>query len=176
MRMTVVGLGSRFAATLLATGLIGCAPAPPVQVVGSPADVESLAGEWTGTYKSLDGGREGSIWFKLVPGEDHAHGDVLMTPQGRSQAYARYKPGEKPGQSGASQFLSIRFVAVSKGEVSGALEPYLGPRLRLPGADDLPGTAVRERVRGHLRHAPGERQHRDGTVDSRQTARTLTAS
>jgi hypothetical protein len=95
--------------------------------VGSPADVESLAGEWTGTYTSLDGGREGSIWFKLVSGEDHAHGDVLMTPQGRSQAYARYKPGEKPGQSGASQFLSIRFVAVSKGEVSGALEPYWDP-------------------------------------------------
>jgi hypothetical protein len=112
------------AAGVLTAGLIGCAPPPPIRVVGSPSDLDSLAGEWTGTYKSRDGDRQGSIWFKVVAGEDHAHGDVLMTPQGRSEAYARYKPGEKPGQSDAPQFLAIRFVAVSKGEVSGVLEPY----------------------------------------------------
>jgi hypothetical protein len=41
-----------------------------------------------------------------VAGEDHAHGDVLMTPRGRSQAYARY--GEKATGRDATQFLSIR--------------------------------------------------------------------
>ena len=123
MRRVVITI----ATALLTAVLGGCAPAPPIRVAGSPADLESLAGEWTGTYKNLDGGREGSIWFKLVAGEDHAHGDVLMTPRGGSQAYARYKPGEKPGQSDAPQFLSIRFVGISKGEVSGSLEPYWDP-------------------------------------------------
>ncbi len=120
MRRIVIVIGT----AVLTAGLFGCGPPPPIRVVGSPADLESLAGEWTGTYKNRDGDREGSIWFKLVAGENHAHGDVLMTPRGRSEAYARYKPGEKPGQSAAPQFLSIQFVAVSKGEVSGALEPY----------------------------------------------------
>jgi hypothetical protein len=108
-----------------AGGALGCASASPVRVGGSPADLEILAGEWTGTYSSPDTGREGSIWFKLVAGEDHAHGDVLMTPRGRSQAYARY--GEKATGRDATQFLSIRFARVSGGEVEGALEPYWDP-------------------------------------------------
>jgi hypothetical protein len=122
MRSTDLLIGA-----VLLMGLVGCGPPPPVQIAGAPADIESLAGEWTGSYKSRDSSRDGTIWFKLVAGEDHAHGDVLMTPPDRSEAYARLKPGELPGQGDAPRFLAIRFVAVSRGEVSGSLEPYWDP-------------------------------------------------
>jgi len=115
-------------AMAVSASVLGCGPTPPVQIAGAPRDIAALAGEWTGTYKSQDSGREGTVWFKLVAGEDHAHGDVLMTPPDRSEAYARLKPGELPGRQDAPRFLSIRFVAVSRGEVSGSLEPYWDPQ------------------------------------------------
>ena len=114
-------------ATLVTAVALACASAPPVRVGGSRADLESIAGEWTGTYSSRDTGREGSIWFRLVAGEDHAHGDVLMTPRGRSQPYRRYAAPGPAGQQGPSEFLSIRFVVVSGQQVAGALEPYWDP-------------------------------------------------
>jgi hypothetical protein len=123
MRRITATLGT----ALLLTVALACASAPPVRVSGSRADLESIAGEWTGTYSSPDTGREGSIWFKLIAGEDHAHGDVLMTPRGRSQPYRRYGPPGMTADQGPAEFLSIRFVKVSGQEVAGTLEPYLDP-------------------------------------------------
>jgi len=111
--------------------LAACATAPPVSVRGTPAAVASLAGEWSGTYSSRATGRSGSIWFTLIEGEDHAHGDVLMTASGAASAYGRNAPDRNPnpyGQRPASgAFLTIRFVRAADGLIDGVLDPYWDP-------------------------------------------------
>jgi hypothetical protein len=139
-------------AGLLLMGAAACATAPPIPVKASRADIESLAGEWDGTYSSRDTGRSGSIWFKLIAGEDHAHGDVLMIPVGRLEPYYRHPPdgrwpvGEGPG---ATRVLTIRIAQLSVSLLDGRLDPYWDPdchceavtvfRGRLSG-DTLQGT------------------------------------
>jgi hypothetical protein len=106
--------------------LLGCGGAQtPVPVVGRQADISQLAGEWYGEYSSVESGRSGSIVFKLVAGSDSATGDVVMTPQW----VTRQGTGQMPPSQTApvSQPLSIRFVRVSGGQVSGALDPYPDP-------------------------------------------------
>jgi hypothetical protein len=108
----------------LVFSLSSCAAATIVPNQGSVADLPSLAGEWTGTYTSPDFGRQGTIWFKLVDGEDHAHGDVRMVPR-TGQPYA---PNPRPGpQREPIQFLGIRFVLISSNTVSGELDRYWDP-------------------------------------------------
>jgi hypothetical protein len=118
---------SNLPVVMLAAVLAGCGGSQaPVPVVGREADVSQLAGEWYGEYSSVESGRSGSIVFKLVAGADSAMGDVVMTPQWVT------RQGNMPMQPGAtaqptSQPLSIRFVRVSGGQVSGALDPYTDP-------------------------------------------------
>lgn len=126
MRPSRVHLAFVFA--VAAVTLAACASAPVVPVKGTPDAVAALAGEWLGTYSSRTTGRSGSIWFKLVEGEDHAHGDVLMTADGAPHAYRRdgpdrssYSSGRRPGPS---TFLTIRFVRAADGVIDGVLDPY----------------------------------------------------
>jgi hypothetical protein len=150
----------------LVMALAGCAAAPPVQVAAAPADVASLAGEWTGAYKGRESNREGTIWFKLVAGEDHAHGDVLMTTRDRSEAYTRYQPGEPTGQPDGPRFLSIRFVAISRGEVSGSLEPYLDPECNCEARTEFRGRQYENTFEGTF----VTRRTTGGTATGRWTA------
>lgn len=114
-----------------AIALASCATAPSVPVRGTPAAVAPLAGEWSGTYSSRATGRSGSIWFRLIDGEDHAHGDVLMTDSGTASAYGRHAPDRYPYRSEQSPapptFLTIRFVRAADGVVDGVLDPYWDP-------------------------------------------------
>jgi hypothetical protein len=112
---------------MLAAVLAGCGGSQaPVPVVGRAADVSQLAGEWYGEYSSVESGRSGSIVFKLVAGADSATGDVVMTPQWVTrQGNMPMQPSPTPQPT--SQPLSIRFVRVSGGQVSGALDPYPDP-------------------------------------------------
>lgn len=99
-------------------------------VEASRADIEALTGEWDGTYSSRDTGRGGSIWFRLIAGEDHAHGDVLLTPAGGREAYSRNRPsgGWPPGEAlNASHVLTIPIAQVSGGLLYGRLDPYWDP-------------------------------------------------
>jgi hypothetical protein len=111
-------------------GALSCAyVSPPVAVVGSRPALRELVGQWWGDYRS-DGPieRRGTIHFTLVEGEDHAHGDVLMTPSGTSRPYGRF-----PGEPGTRQMpqapepLSIRIVRVEDGAIRGDVEPYWDP-------------------------------------------------
>jgi hypothetical protein len=52
-----------------------CASAPPIPIQASPSSLQALVGEWDGSYTSRDTGRSGSLWFKLIAGEDHAPPD-----------------------------------------------------------------------------------------------------
>jgi hypothetical protein len=118
-------MGVLFVICVLASG---CASTPAaVPVAGAPADLSALAGDWEGEYASQATGRLGSIVFKLVTGEDHAHGDVLMIPRGSSDPYRPRSGGEGPAPAGASQLLTIRFVKAEGGNVTGTLDPYWDP-------------------------------------------------
>lgn len=118
---------STLSVLMLAAALVGCGGSQAaVPVVGRAADVSQLTGEWYGEYSSVESGRSGSIVFKLVAGADSATGNVVMTPQWVT------RQGNIPTQPSASaqpisQPLSIRFVRVSGGQVSGALDPYPDP-------------------------------------------------
>jgi hypothetical protein len=109
-----------------AVTLAACASASVVPLRGTPADVASLTGEWDGTYSSQATGRSGSIWFRLVEGENHAHGDVMMTAAGADAPYRRHSwESEAPSRrSPGNTFLTIRFVRAADGVVDGLLDPY----------------------------------------------------
>lgn len=97
----------------------------------------SLAGQWEGSYSSAATGRSGSISFTLTTHEDSAYGDVVMIPRGFGrplQAWGGAPAAGGPGAPGAvapaqphSQVLTISFVRVAAGRVSGTLAPYADP-------------------------------------------------
>jgi hypothetical protein len=107
----------------------GCAPMPTVALQATPADLEILAGEWTGEYESAALGRRGSIEFKLKAGTDDASGDVVMMPQGRRTPYQRQPheyAQETPGAP-SPEFLTITFIRASNGSLTGMLDRYWDP-------------------------------------------------
>jgi hypothetical protein len=120
-----------FALALVAVGSVaGCAGKPAaVPIAGNAAGMSALSGRWEGEYHSSQTGRGGSIVFTLTAGTDSATGDVLMIPSGTNQPIMREGAGRLPSTaSGAAPaVLSIRFVRVEGGKVSGALDPYRAP-------------------------------------------------
>jgi hypothetical protein len=97
-------------------------------MMGSASDVSQLAGQWAGDYSSAQSGRAGSISFTLRAAGDSAFGDVVMIPAATGRALA---PGRGEGMAGqqrpASEILTINFVRVEGGRVSGTLAPYADP-------------------------------------------------
>ena len=122
MRIAATGV-----AVLLTVWSYGCALAPPIELEGPPADLERLVGQWEGRYTGGRDSRSGRIAFTLVAGEDHAHGDVLMIPEGSERGYSRYPGRSVEPSEQFSQILTIRFVRASGGSVSGSLDPYWDP-------------------------------------------------
>ena len=100
----------------LAAILSACAGATAIPIQGPQTDLAALTGEWRGTYISPDLSREGTIWFTLVNGADHAHGDVRMTPRGRTEPSRPYDEMNRRRHE-PPQFLSIRFVQASSNHV-----------------------------------------------------------
>lgn len=117
---------SRLMAMTMAIVVGACGgPSTPVPVTGSATDLASLAGEWSGQYSSEESGRSGSIVFRLTAGTDSATGDVMMSPlAGGPRAGDMAAPGAALGQP---QVLTIRFVRIEGGRVSGRLAPYTEP-------------------------------------------------
>jgi hypothetical protein len=104
---------------------VGCtAVSPPVPVEG---DVAALAGEWTGEYWSAESGRRGELVFTLQAGADTARGEVVMRPAPLGRGAAGEVPDTRAGPEAMPQGLSITFVRVSRGVVSGRLDPYRDP-------------------------------------------------
>lgn len=105
----------------------------PVQVIGVPEDLVPLAGEWSGTFDSGATGRSGSIAFHLTDNPEGAHGDVLMVPR---QTFVRDRdlhPDQYPvgrhGMISSTSALSIEFVRITGGEISGKIAPYPDPEV-----------------------------------------------
>jgi hypothetical protein len=118
---------------------------PPVAVDARSSDLERLAGHWTGEYRGGASGRSGSIEFTLVAGEDHAHGAVVMVPRGARRPYETWRETTPAQGLSLPEVLTIRFVAVEAGEITGELDPY-----RDPGCDCRAVTRFRGRARGDV--------------------------
>lgn len=121
----------RLGAMLVMVALSGCGAytAPSVHVQGEPADLQSLAGSWHGTYRNTQLRRSGQIDFHMSATSDSAFGEVTMYTQRPSQPIW-VKPGTAPSGSTAPPpgWLRIRFVQVERGYVSGEMEPMLEPK------------------------------------------------
>ncbi len=125
--MRLVGL---IVPTVLAV-LCGCSAAPPpgVPVTSSSGGVRQLAGEWHGDFWSSQTGRHGRIWFQLGAGADTATGQVLMYLRTPDQAVWRSTgPPAATANPVQTQWLSLRFVDVEGGSVSGAMDTYTDPQ------------------------------------------------
>lgn len=135
---------------VLAVILAACSappPPPPVSVDANPKDLNAMAGDWSGDYFSADTGRSGSIRFNLNPEQGALSGTVLMFPKGRSSAMEPANRQASPTTSAprGGQPLSIRFVMIEDGVVSGTLEPY-----RDPDCDCFLSTTFTGRVHGDV--------------------------
>jgi hypothetical protein len=118
-------------ATFLALALSACgASRSPVPLVGPSTDIKPLAGEWSGDYSSVESGRSGSISFTLRASGDSAFGDVVMVPSALGRPLLPWREQNVTGsnQVPTSTVLTIRFVRVEQGHVSGTLEPYADPQ------------------------------------------------
>lgn len=113
---------------LLATALGACAASrPAVPVVGPAGAVTALAGDWSGEYSSAMSGRSGSITFTLRAAGDSAFGDVVMIPQGMGRPVQPWQQAAGAPATPGPSVLTIRFVRVEGGTVSGTLAPYADP-------------------------------------------------
>jgi hypothetical protein len=144
---------------LLALSFTACAAShPPVPMVGAASDVSALVGEWSGDYSSAESGRAGSVSFTLRAAADSAFGDVIMVPSGTGKPLVPWRPQDQtnPGaqvtrptganQSPQTSVLTIRFVRVESGHVSGTLAPYADPqsgaRLLTTFTGELKGNSI----------------------------------
>jgi len=140
-------------AALLAAG---CLYKPPVIPIDADSGgFEMLVGEWNGDY-AIEGSypRSGQISFTLIAGEDHAHGDVLMVPHGARHGYDRYPPGQPliaGGEPHPSEVLTIQFVRVIDGSVSGVMDPYWDPERQTQVSTTFHGTLTANTIQGTFR-------------------------
>lgn len=117
---------------VLALGFSACAASQtPVPLVGAATDISALTGEWVGDYSSPESGRSGSITFTLRAAGDSAFGDVIMVPAAWGRPLVPWREqsaGVGVNQTVATTVLTIRFVRVEQGHVSGTLDPYADPQ------------------------------------------------
>jgi hypothetical protein len=123
---------ARLAVPVVAAAILtacAAAPPPPVSVDANQKDLNAMAGDWSGDYSSGDTGRTGSIRLTLDAEQGAASGTVLMFPRGRSSAMEPANRQASPSTSAprGGQPLSIRFIMIEDGMVSGTLEPYKDP-------------------------------------------------
>lgn len=111
----------------------------PVPVAG---DFSRFAGEWDGTYSSIETGRSGSIIFQLIAGTDSAYGDVLMAPTQGQGAMTPQDQRRAGVAVPAPHALRIAFVRSEGERVTGTLEPY---------PDPVTGEVLHTRFTGRLR-------------------------
>ena len=133
--------------------LAGCATAKPdpVPLAGNPVEMNRLAGSWSGEYSGVESGRSGSIIFTLQANDTTAFGDVVMTAKPVVSQTRELSTGAPSNTATPrQQTLSISFIRVADGGVSGRLAPYVDPDLgvtvqttfigRLVAPDRLEGT------------------------------------
>lgn len=124
--------------------LMSCASSEPARVplIGVAEDLVPLAGEWAGAYESAVTSRSGSIIFHLTENPEGAHGDVLMVP--KQELIHNEDPHRTPrGMMSSASVLTIEFVRVTGGEISGRIAPYPDP--------EMPEATLETRFIGHVK-------------------------
>lgn len=135
----------------------GCGIQPsagPVPVEGSRPQLDSVSGDWSGTYRASGASRHGVLRFSLRPGADTAYGEVEIT---FAQALRLYgDPPEDPLPRSPCRVLQIAFVRLDAGTVRGTLAPYWDPDCecqtvavfegRLSGPDKVEGSFTSRRA------------------------------
>ena len=149
---------SRIMLTSLAAVALACATKPtPVTVAGEATDRASLAGKWSGEYKSASTGRSGSIVFNLSPSGDAASGDVVMIPMGYGKALEPFNQTTvttggatvtTTQNTNNSQVLTIKLVRVSGDTVSGVLDAYRDPQCDCAVVTTFTGTLSGDTIDG----------------------------
>jgi hypothetical protein len=136
-------------AAALGVLLTACSAAPqtPVPLVGAASELAALAGHWEGAYSSAATGRSGSVSFTLTATGDSAFGDVVMIPRSYGRPLQAWNNAAAPAGAAPahSVVLTINFVRVGKGRVTGTLAPYADPETGLQLF-----TAFDGRVRGDV--------------------------
>ena len=103
----------------------------PVKVIAAAEDLAPLTGEWTGTYDSATTSRTGSITFHLTEDPAGAHGDVVMVPKRDFVNDREQHPPQNPlyphGMMSSASVLTIDFVRIAGGKVTGKIAPYSDP-------------------------------------------------
>lgn len=137
MRSVVVGVDGRGAVRRATLGGVaslvialggGCGvqgPGGPVPVEGSRAAVDSLSGDWEGTYRASGASRHGILRFSLRPGADTAQGEVEITFARAQRLYG--DPPEEALPRTPCRVLDIALVRMDGGAVRGTLAPYWDP-------------------------------------------------
>src|SRR5207253_3560527 len=126
-----------------------------------------------GSYSSAATGRSGSISFTLSAGTDSAFGDVIMIPRGWGrplQAWNGQAPAGAEAQPRAA-VLTINFVRVAGGRVTGRLAPYADPESGTPLATTFEGQLAGDTIQGAYTRpggGPGAAQAGPGTGTRRQ--------
>ena len=136
---------------------LGCglqARPAPVPVEGSRPQLDSLSGNWSGTYRASGASRHGVLRFSLPPGADTAYGEVEMTFARTQRLF-----GDPPEESMARtpcRVLDIALVGMEEGTVRGSLAPYWDPDCqcqavalfegRLTGSNQVEGTFTSRRA------------------------------
>jgi hypothetical protein len=116
---------------LVSAPLFACGVPPagaPVPVEGSAAEIETLAGSWSGRYWS-DRGRStghGAIRFVLAEGADTARGQVEMTFSPELHLYGEQAERDELQRSPCTT-IDITLVRVQADSVRGTLAPYWNP-------------------------------------------------
>jgi hypothetical protein len=118
--------GQMRALAVLLTAACGMSPAPPpVPVEGAPADLATLAGEWSGRYWAEGETRYGTLTFRFQAGADTARGQVQMTFAPALRLYGERK--DDPLARTPCTTMDIAIVRVAGDTVRGTLAPYWDP-------------------------------------------------
>jgi hypothetical protein len=83
----------------------------------------------------------------VIAGEDHAHGDVVMTRTGALSGYERSERMKGPEPPPPS-VLAIRFVHAENGMIEGMMEPYWDPQCRCEVVTTFHGRQDGDRLSG----------------------------
>jgi hypothetical protein len=134
------------------TVLSGCAMSMhAVTFDATPAEWETLGGEWHGEYWMQAYDRHGAITFRLASSSERASGDVLMISD-RFPWLDQRSPAQ-PGVSSVpveprTEPLTITFVKADRGQISGRMDPYWDPDRRCQAFATFVGTVQHDRIQG----------------------------
>lgn len=118
---------------------------------GGDMDLARLAGDWQGSYKGIESGREGPVTFSLALGRHTADGTVLL---------------------GGTNPLKISFVGVSHDKISGKIEPYTDPSCGCQVQTEFVGTLATDEIDGTFTTTViGKQLEQHGTWSVKRSAR-----